>query len=57
MRTLSRFAGLFATMMPGADVRALLDELSARTEEELDYRIEADNQRASRRPSPATRSS
>jgi len=46
MRTLSRFAGLFATMMPGADVRALLDELSARTEEELDYRIEADNQRA-----------
>ncbi|MEU5843402.1 AarF/UbiB family protein [Rhodococcus sp. NPDC047139] len=46
LRTLSRFAGLFATMMPGADVRALLDELSARTEEELDYRIEAENQRA-----------
>jgi predicted unusual protein kinase regulating ubiquinone biosynthesis (AarF/ABC1/UbiB family) len=43
LRTLSRFAGVFATLMPGADVRALLDEL---TEEELDYRIEADNQRA-----------
>ncbi|MEE2031233.1 ABC1 kinase family protein [Rhodococcus chondri] len=46
LRTLSRFAGLFATVMPGTDVRALLDELTARTEEELDYRIEADNQRA-----------
>ena len=46
LRTLSRFAGLFATVMPGADVRALLDELTERTEEELDYRIEADNQRA-----------
>lgn len=33
-------------MMPGTDVRAILDELSARTEEELDYRSEADNQRA-----------
>ena len=46
LRTLSRFAGLFATVMPGTDVRAVLDELTARTEEELDYRIEADNQRA-----------
>ncbi|MCK0091047.1 AarF/ABC1/UbiB kinase family protein [Rhodococcus sp. HNM0563] len=46
LKTLSRFASLFSTVMPGTDVRAILDELSARTEEELDYRIEADNQRA-----------
>lgn len=46
LRTLSRFAGLFSTVMPGTDARALLDELSERTEEELDYRTEADNQRA-----------
>lgn len=46
LKTLSRFASLFSTMMPGTDVRAILDELSARTEEELDYRSEADNQRA-----------
>jgi len=46
LRTLQRFAGLFGTVMPGTDVRPVLDELTARTEEELDYRIEADNQRA-----------
>lgn len=46
LRTLSRFASLFATVAPGTDVRAILDELTARTEEELDYRTEADNQRA-----------
>ncbi|TCN57059.1 putative unusual protein kinase regulating ubiquinone biosynthesis (AarF/ABC1/UbiB family) [Rhodococcus sp. SMB37] len=46
LKTLSRFASLFSTVMPGTDVRAILDELSARTEEELDYRTEADNQRA-----------
>ncbi|MFD6857858.1 ABC1 kinase family protein [Rhodococcus sp. NPDC060090] len=46
LKTLSRFASLFSTVMPGTDVRAILDELSDRTEEELDYRTEADNQRA-----------
>ncbi|GAB2628649.1 AarF/UbiB family protein [Prescottella soli] len=46
LKTLSRFAGMFTSVMPGTDVKPILDELSARTEEELDYRIEADNQRA-----------
>lgn len=46
LRTLQRFAGLFGTVMPGTDIRPVLDELTARTEEELDYRIEAENQRA-----------
>ncbi|WP_305092124.1 AarF/ABC1/UbiB kinase family protein [Prescottella sp. R16] len=46
LKTLSRFANLFTSIMPGTDVKPVLDELSARTEEELDYRIEADNQRA-----------
>ena len=46
LKTLSRFAGVFATLMPGTDVKPILAELTARTEEELDYRIEASNQRA-----------
>lgn len=46
LKTLSRLAGMFNSVMPGADVKPVLDELSARTEDELDYRIEADNQRA-----------
>ncbi|MFE3290976.1 ABC1 kinase family protein [Rhodococcus sp. NPDC059234] len=46
LKTLSRLAGLFNSVMPGADVKPVLDELSARTEDELDYRIEANNQRA-----------
>ncbi|TQF73224.1 AarF/ABC1/UbiB kinase family protein [Rhodococcus spelaei] len=46
LKTLSRLAGLFSSVMPGADVKPVLDELSARTEDELDYRIEANNQRA-----------
>ena len=46
LKTLSRFAGLFTTLMPGTDVKPILAELTARTEEELDYRIEASNQRA-----------
>jgi predicted unusual protein kinase regulating ubiquinone biosynthesis (AarF/ABC1/UbiB family) len=45
LKTLSRMTGLFATVMPGADVRPVLAELTARTEEELDYRIEAEYQR------------
>jgi predicted unusual protein kinase regulating ubiquinone biosynthesis (AarF/ABC1/UbiB family) len=32
--------------MPGVDVRPVIEEFTARTEEELDYRIEANNQRA-----------
>nr|WP_206037728.1 AarF/UbiB family protein [Rhodococcus sp. HNM0569] len=45
LRTLSRFSGLFSTIVPGMDVRPVIDEFNSRTEEELDYRIEADNQR------------
>lgn len=46
LRTLSRFAGVFSSVVPGADVKPVLEELTARTEDELDYRIEANNQRA-----------
>lgn len=45
LKTLARFAGLFTSVMPGVDVRPVIDEFTARTEEELDYRIEANNQR------------
>ena len=33
-------------LSPGADVQGVVDELIERTEMELDYRLEADNQRA-----------
>lgn len=45
LKTLARFAGLFTSVMPGVDVRPVIDEFTARTEDELDYRIEANNQR------------
>jgi predicted unusual protein kinase regulating ubiquinone biosynthesis (AarF/ABC1/UbiB family) len=38
---LSRAARLFAVIMPGLEVRPLLDELRARLSEELDYQLEA----------------
>jgi predicted unusual protein kinase regulating ubiquinone biosynthesis (AarF/ABC1/UbiB family) len=43
---LSRVARLFAVLMPGLDVKPLLDELRARVAEELDYRLEAASQDA-----------
>lgn len=46
LKTLSRFVGIMSSVMPGADVKAVLDEIGARTNEELDYRIETENQRA-----------
>ncbi len=46
LRTLNRMTGLFAKVIPGADVKPLLAEINERTEEELDYRNEAANQRA-----------
>src|SRR5262245_16861968 len=46
LRQLQRFSRLFQALVPGAEVKPLLQELSDRMEEELDYRIEADNQRA-----------
>src|SRR5699024_1286709 len=46
LRQLQRFSRLFQSLVPGTDVRPLLTELANRMDEELDYRIEAANQRA-----------
>jgi predicted unusual protein kinase regulating ubiquinone biosynthesis (AarF/ABC1/UbiB family) len=46
LRVLERFARLFTLIVPGLDARAVMRELRARTLEELDYRTEADHQRA-----------
>jgi len=43
---LARFARMFAVLSPGLDVKPLLAELRSRVIEELDYRLEADAQRA-----------
>jgi len=43
---LSRVGWLFGALMPGLDVKPLLDELRDRVAEELDYRLEAEAQRA-----------
>jgi predicted unusual protein kinase regulating ubiquinone biosynthesis (AarF/ABC1/UbiB family) len=43
---LSRVARLFAVLMPGLDVKPLLDELRSRVAEELDYHLEAASQHA-----------
>jgi predicted unusual protein kinase regulating ubiquinone biosynthesis (AarF/ABC1/UbiB family) len=43
---LSRVARLFGVLMPGLDVKPLLDELHARVAEELDYQLEASAQDA-----------
>jgi predicted unusual protein kinase regulating ubiquinone biosynthesis (AarF/ABC1/UbiB family) len=41
---LSRVARLFSVLMPGLEVRPLLDELRSRVAEELDYHLEAESQ-------------
>jgi predicted unusual protein kinase regulating ubiquinone biosynthesis (AarF/ABC1/UbiB family) len=41
---LGRVARLFGVLMPGLDVKPLLDELRTRVAEELDYRLEAASQ-------------
>ncbi|SFJ85246.1 ABC1 kinase family protein [Amycolatopsis sacchari] len=46
LRQLQRLSRLFQAFVPGTDVKPLLAELAARMDEELDYRGEADNQRA-----------
>jgi predicted unusual protein kinase regulating ubiquinone biosynthesis (AarF/ABC1/UbiB family) len=46
LKTLSRMSGLLQKLSPGTDVKAMMDELIDRTEAELDYLGEADNQRA-----------
>jgi len=45
LRQLQRFSKLFQAVVPGTEVKPLLQELSDRMSEELDYRSEADNQR------------
>ena len=42
---LSRAARLFGIIMPGLEVKPLLDELRARVAEEIDYQLEAASQR------------
>ena len=46
LRQLQRFSRLFQAIVPGMEVKPLLRELQDRMVEELDYRDEADNQRA-----------
>lgn len=46
LKTIQRLVGVFKQLAPGADVEGVVDELIQRAEEELDYRLEADNQRA-----------
>ncbi|TWP47933.1 AarF/ABC1/UbiB kinase family protein [Lentzea tibetensis] len=45
LKQLLRFSRLLQAIMPGTEVRPLLEELRDRYLEELDYRDEADNQR------------
>ena len=46
LKTMQRMVGVVKQLAPGADVQGVVDELIERTEMELDYRLEADNQRA-----------
>lgn len=46
LRQLSRMARMTAGWIPGIDLGPILDELRDRMAEELDYRLEADNQSA-----------
>src|ERR1700685_3629523 len=46
LKTLRRMVGVVKQLAPGVDVEGVVDELIERTEMELDYRLEADNQRA-----------
>ncbi|MFF2555425.1 ABC1 kinase family protein [Nocardia sp. NPDC058058] len=46
LRQLRRVAHLVAVLLPGMDIEALADEVCAGIRCELDYRCEADNQRA-----------
>jgi len=46
LKQLSRLARMFSSFSPGLDVKPLLAELTKRVAEELDYRLEADAQRA-----------
>lgn len=46
LRQLQRFSRLFQALVPGTEVKPLLQELTDRMSEELDYRSEAQHQRA-----------
>jgi predicted unusual protein kinase regulating ubiquinone biosynthesis (AarF/ABC1/UbiB family) len=46
LKTMQRMVSVFKQLTPGADVQGVVDELIERTEMELDYRLESDNQRA-----------
>lgn len=46
LKTMRRLTSVLKQLAPGADVQGVVDELVERTEMELDYRLEADNQRA-----------
>ncbi|SHK90195.1 Predicted unusual protein kinase regulating ubiquinone biosynthesis, AarF/ABC1/UbiB family [Pseudonocardia thermophila] len=46
LRQLSRMSRLLQPLAPGLEIKPLIAELRQRMEEELDYRDEADNQRA-----------
>ncbi|GAA1790323.1 AarF/ABC1/UbiB kinase family protein [Luedemannella flava] len=46
LNQLARFAGLFKVIQPGLDVKPLVAELRERVAEELDYRLEANTQKA-----------
>jgi predicted unusual protein kinase regulating ubiquinone biosynthesis (AarF/ABC1/UbiB family) len=45
LRTLRRFSWVIQRIVPGADVRGLINEITDRMSEELDYAAEADHQR------------
>jgi predicted unusual protein kinase regulating ubiquinone biosynthesis (AarF/ABC1/UbiB family) len=46
LKTMKRMVSVFKQLAPGVDIQGVVDELIERTEMELDYRLEADNQRA-----------
>jgi predicted unusual protein kinase regulating ubiquinone biosynthesis (AarF/ABC1/UbiB family) len=46
LKQLSRLARTIGSMVPGVDIKPLIAELQARTEDELNYRLEAEAQRA-----------
>jgi len=44
LKQLNRLARMFSTLAPGLDIKPLLEELTVRVTEELDYRLEAESQ-------------
>ncbi|MBP2453570.1 putative unusual protein kinase regulating ubiquinone biosynthesis (AarF/ABC1/UbiB family) [Mycolicibacterium lutetiense] len=46
LKTIQRLVGVFKQLAPGIDIQGIVDELIERTDMELDYRLEAENQRA-----------